>query len=147
MQVSSKAYRIWRILFEHPNEWLDLSYLGHEANMSNRQASTVIQTMGCPNIKRRDVPPDRVVQICLDIPEDEFIELKRQVQTIFYDITDEVVANIRATLSPIGWTTAQDIALATGYRGVRIYVAISMMDDVISRDNGAYKAYMIQARA
>lgn len=113
--------------------------------MSNRQASTVIQTMGCSDIKRRDVPPDRVVQICLEVSDDELRSLKRQVQTIFYQIDDEVVENIRATLSPIGWTSAQDIALATGYRGVRIYVAISMMDDVISRDNGAYKAYMISS--
>lgn len=146
MRVSSKAYKVWKILFDHPNEWLTLSYISHEADMSNRQTSSVLQTMGYDHIQRAEVPPNRSVEIMLTVSDDELADLKREVMRSFHGIDDEVMENIRSALSTVGWTSAQDIAVITGYGGFKIYVAISMMDDVISKESGSARVYML-ARA
>lgn len=146
MYVSSKAYKIWRVLFERPNEWLTLSYLSHAVDMSSRQTSSVLQTMSCQNILKREVQPDRTIQIMLSGSDEELKELRRDVLTSFHEIDEVVIENIRSTLSTVGWTSAQDIALVTGYRGSRIHVAISLMDDVVSKGLGSSRMYMIESR-
>ena len=145
MQVTSKAYRVWKVLFEHPNEWLGLSYISREIDMSNRQTSSVIQTMNSSHIIKGEAPGTKYVEIKLEGTDEELKELRREVLMTFHEIDDEVMENIHSTLSTIGWTSAKDIALMTGYRGSRIYVAISLMDDVVSKDSGTSRLYMICA--
>lgn len=146
MYVSSKAYKIWKIFFEHPNEWLNLSFISYKADMTNRQASQIVQTMNCANILKRDIPPNRCIQLMFEVTDEEYKKWKNDVLTSFYEIDDAVVSNIRSTLSTVGWTSAQDVALATGYRSSKIFIAISLMDDVVSRDMGSSRVYMIENR-
>lgn len=146
MQVTAKAYKVWRVLFEYPNTWLDLGFISRELDMSNRQTSSVIQTMNSPYIHKSESSGSKSVEVMLEVTDEELKELKRDVLMTFHEIDDTVIENIRATLSPIGWTSAKDIALMTGYRGSRIYVAISLMDDVKSKDSGSSRLYKICAR-
>lgn len=143
MQVTAKAYKIWRVLFKNPNIWLNLSDISREIDMSNRQTSSVLQTMHSKYIVKNEITNSRGVEIKLEVTPEELKALRREVLMTFHEIDPEVMENIRATLSPIGWTSAKDIALMTGYRGSRIFVAISLMDDVISKDSGSSRMYMI----
>jgi len=143
MQVSPKAYKIWKVLFKRPNEWISMTTLSCDVNMSNRQISSVIQTMNCPNIVKSEATGNQEQEVMLKVTDEEFRALWNEVMRTYHGIDDTVLSNIRATLSPVGWTSAKDISLMTGYRGFKVYVAISQMDDVISKNYRSSKMYML----
>lgn len=142
MEVTPKAYRIWRRLFEEPNRWITLNEIAFDVDMTCRQVSSVIQTMNSDNIIRAGDPRAKPA-VMLKCTKEEYDALKREVTLSFNHLDDEVFWNIRRSLSNVGWTSAQDVALLTGYGGAKISIAVSFMDDVKSKDAGKSKLYML----
>lgn len=143
MQVTAKAYKVWKVLFDNPNMWMNVSDIAYKVDMSNRQVLAALQSMNSPYIKREVLGDYMGTAVKLEISDEELRQLKRNVMMTYHELDEEVLENIRAVLSPLGWTSAQDISNITGYRGSRIYVAISLMDDVVSKDTGTNKLYML----
>lgn len=143
MQVTPKAYKIWMVLFDCPNKWTNVSDIAYKVDMSNRQVLSVLQTMHSPYIEKEVLGDYMGTTVRLAITDEELRKLRKDVLMAYHDLNEEVFENIRSTLSPIGWTSAQDIANITGYRGSRVYIAMSLMDDVISKDTGSNKLYML----
>lgn len=143
MQVTPKAYKIWMVLFERPNTWTNVGDIAYEVDMSNRQVLSVLQTMNSPYIEKEVLGDYMGTAVKLTISDEDFRRLRREVLMSYHELDEEVFNRIRSTLSPIGWTSAQDISNITGYRGSRVYVAMSLMDDVISKDTGSNKLYML----
>lgn len=142
MDVTPKAYKIWKRLFKEPNIWLDLGDIAYDVNMTCRQVSSVVQTMNSAYIRKSDNGKQRpAIKLCCDGEELEL--LKREVIISYNQLNDEIFDTIRASLSPVGWTSAQDVALITGYHGATINIATQLMDDVVSKDAGKSKYYML----
>ena len=142
MNITPKAYRIWKRLFEDPNKWLMMKDIAFDVNMTCRQVSSVVQTMNSPYIIR-DEENDAWPAIMLKVPEKDLDALKFDVISSYNKLDDEMFNAIRSTLSPVGWTTAQDLSAITGYTGAKLSLALSLMDDVIAKDGGKTKMYML----
>lgn len=143
MLVTSKAYKIWKRLFNEPNVWLSIPSVAYDVDMSSRQVQAVLKTMNSPYIEKQPGSPDSVPAIRLTISQEDFVKLKRDVIMSYNKLSEEMLDEIYNVLSPVGWTSAADLSLETGYCSAKICIALSIMDGVIQKNDGVSKLYSL----
>ena len=143
MMISSKAYKIWKRLFDSPNEWISVPTLAYDVDMSSRQVSCRLKGMNSPYIERIPACGSHLPAVRLTVTDEEFDALRKEVIMSYNNLDEEMLETIRSTLSPIGWTTASDISILTGYRSSTICIALSIMDGVIQKSDGSSKMYSL----
>jgi len=143
MLVTSKAYKIWKRLFEEPNTWLSVPSVAYDVDMSSRQVQAVLKTMNSPYIEKEPGSADTVPAIRLNISDEDFVALKREVIMSYNKLSEEMLQEIYDVLSPVGWTSASDLSLETGYCSAKICIALSIMDGVVQKNDGVAKLYSL----
>ena len=63
MNINYKTYRIWRVLLDSPNEWLNVMSVAHSVNMTSRQVSSIVNTISSPNIRKERDAGDKELYI------------------------------------------------------------------------------------
>ena len=143
MLVTSKAYKIWKRLFDEPNVWLSIPGIAYDVDMSSRQVQAVLKTMNSPYIERRPGSSDVDPKLRLTISDGELAILKREVIMTYNHLSEEMLDEIYAVLSPVGWTSAADLSLETGYCSAKISIALSVMDGIVQKNDGVSKLYSL----
>jgi len=143
MDVTPKAYKIWKRLFEDPNLWMSVPSVAYDVDMTSRQVLSVLKTMHSDYIERRPGTSDSDPMLRLTVTDEEFRALRREVIMSYNNLDEEMLQGIRNALSPVGWTSASDLAIITGYRPAKICVALSIMSDVAQKTECATKLYSL----
>lgn len=122
--VTRKEYRVWMAVLDHPGSWLDMQSLGKYADMTARQASTVVAHMSDPRLVREDA------MVRFDGDAEEARLARREVEMMCFDITEEDLDRVRSAMSDVGGVTISDISNETGYCKQDVARMLRMMDDV-----------------
>lgn len=143
MNVTPKAYKIWKRLFIEPNLWIGVPAIAYDVDMTGRQVLSVLKTMNSPYIEKEASTADSDARVRLTVTDEELEALRRDVIVSYNNLSDAMLVEIHDALSPVGWTTASDISIITGYRPATICIALSIMDDVAQKSEGASKLYSL----
>lgn len=124
--VTRKEYRVWMAVLDHPGTWLDMQSLGKYADMTARQASTVVAHMSDPRLVREDA------MVMFDGTGEDARLARQEVTMSCFGITESDLDRVRDALSDVGGVTISDISNETGYARQDVARMLRMMDDVCS---------------
>ena len=144
MNINYKTYRIWRVLLDSPNEWLNVMSVAHSVNMTSRQVSSIVNTIASPYIHKERDAGDKELYISVMGTPEEILQIKAQVMHDYYGISSDMCGQVKDTLSPIGWMTVGDISDDTGIERLNVSRILSILPDVVSKGSGSVTMYRLK---
>lgn len=144
MNLNYKAYRIWRVLLDSPNEWLNVIDVAHDVNMTSRQVSSIVNIIGSPHVVKERDANNKELYISVQGTPAEILKLKKQVMYDYYGISSDMYSKIEDTLSPVGWMTVGDISDDTGIERLDVSRILSVLPSVVTKSTGSVTLYRLK---
>jgi hypothetical protein len=138
--MNRKAFSVWQALLENPDQWFRLPELGRMTDLTCRQVAALINQMSMPPIERSAEMGDDVVFRFHGTPK-EADDLLKSYRRELYHVDQDEMDMISSALSTIGWSSAYDIAEATGMPFLRVTRVVTTMPDVVIASNGSTRSY------
>lgn len=141
--MNNSTYKVWMILLNNPRKWMDVSEIAYLTNLTRRQASTILLiNLSSPLIEKEHITDkDPVLQVRLNGTDNDLAQLRRQITTECYNITEEKKQAVWGCLSIAGWTTVSDIAFDTGMKRLEVARVLMVSDNVISKETSSGTFY------
>ena len=144
--MNTKAYKILKIILEHPNEWQSVPNLASEVDMTRRQVTAVICAYRYLPLEK-----DRGNYDCTYVmfkgTDDEANDVLAQITEEYYGITDDMKEKIYNALSPVAWMSIMDIAEDTNINKGDVTHALGLIDGVITKTSGVLVLYRRESEA
>ena len=144
MNINYKAYRIWRVLLDSPNQWLSVMDVAHDVNMTARQVSSIVGTMPSPPVVKERDGSDKNIYIMVQGTDDEIFRLKSEVVSSYFDISQDMCHKVQCALSPVGWMSVADISDDTGVERLNVSRILSIMPNVVCKGTGSITLYRLK---
>lgn len=144
MNLNYKAYRIWSVLLNNPNEWFSVIDVAHDVNMTSRQVSSIVNVIASPYIIKERDKNNKELYITVQGTPEEILNLKKQVMHDYYGISADMYTRVEDTLSPVGWMTVGDISDDTGIERLNVSRVLSVLPTVVTKSTGSVTMYRLK---
>ena len=142
--MSYKTYKIWCILLDSPNEWLNVMDVAHNVDMTSRQVSSIVGTMPSPPVVKERDKNDKALYITVKGTDKEIFDLKSKVVSTYFGISQDMQKKVYGALSPIGWMSVTDIADDTGVERLNVSRILSILPGVVCKGTGSITLYRLE---
>ena len=142
--MNYRTYRVWRVLLDKPNEWIDVMSIAKLVNMTSRQVSSVVGMMGSPHVMKERDEDDKKLYVIVKGTDDEIFKLKNYVVSGYFGLSVDEIECVHGSLSPIGWMSVADIADDTGIERIGVSRILSILPDVVTKSTGSVTMYRLK---
>lgn len=139
--ITSKECRIWMVLLDSPNQWIDMQEIGFLTGMTSKQASSIINHMSTDMIQKGH-NMDGGLQAMLEIAPEDIQCTRSNILRECHGITDEMERNVINSLSTVGWFSVMDVCDLTGYRKNDVMTILRTSDDILKKTANSSTLYM-----
>lgn len=150
MTMSRNLYTVWTYLLDRPNTWFTFPEIATQCMMTNRQVSSLIRMIDCPDLTKRRVKDEvgfegrYCTEIMLDTTPEIASELKKEATLERYNISDEERKLVVQTMST-EWRRAKELAEIMDLSIIRLFHISETLDCVESRKGPTSKQYRLKS--
>ena len=138
--MNSKTYRVLKAVLKR-EKYISVSEVAFETNLTCRQVQSLISMLALPFIVTEYDSVHNVNRLMIIATPEEREATLRKATIEYYGISPDMMGKVHDSLSSTGWMSVFDIAEDTELYHMDVSKALSLMDDVVSKETGMGTLY------
>ena len=138
--MNSKTYKVLKAVLKR-EKYISVSEVAFETNLTCRQVQSLISMLALPFITYEYDQANNVNRMIIVATPEERAATLRAATIEYYNISPDMISKVHASLSSTGWMSVFDIAEDTDLYHMDVSKALTLMDDVVSKETGMGTLY------
>ena len=138
--MNSKTYKVLKAVLKR-EKYISVSEVAFETNLTCRQVQSLISMLALPFITYEYDQANNVNRMVIVATPEERAATLRAATIEYYNISPDMISKVHSSLSSTGWMSVFDIAEDTDLYHMDVSKALTLMDDVVSKETGMGTLY------
>ena len=139
--MKKKTFRVLNAVLACDCGYISTQEIAYKTNLTNRQVQSMISILNLPIVHEEFDEKMKVILYRMDGTKEQKEEILKQATRDYYNISDEVIANVYSVLPEDEWTTISAIAAKTDMKLMDVSKTLYVMDGVATKGTGSSILY------